>query len=109
MRQDAGAKKEREARRQRLLKELRSLEMIIRGSYLERYNTCVRPGCECHQGRKHGPRGSVTTGNPQKQHYVPEDQKKAVQRGVAGYQQLMRVVEDLTEIYLELMKERKLK
>jgi len=32
-----------------------------------------------------------------------------VQRGVAGYQQLMRVVEDLTEIYLELMKERKLK
>jgi hypothetical protein len=98
----------REKKRKSLLRELAGLKVIIRGSYLERMSTCVRQSCECHRGKKHGPRGYVTSGKPQRQHYVPAGQRDAAKRGVKEYQRLLEVADELTKIHLELLSEGKL-
>ena len=43
-------------KRAALLRELAGLSGLLHGSYLERFTTCSRPRCACHQGRRHGPR-----------------------------------------------------
>jgi hypothetical protein len=43
--------------RQALVKQLRQLEaFILRGSLIERFKRCGKPGCKCAQGPGHGPR-----------------------------------------------------
>lgn len=43
-------------RKARLLQQLpQACPPLIRGSLLERWLTCGRSQCACHQGRKHGP------------------------------------------------------
>ena len=48
----------------------------------------------------------VTEQKRQRQHYVPKDQQKAVQRGVDQYHRLLEVLCRVTAINLELMKSR---
>ena len=94
--------------RSKLLEELGSLSLMLRGSYLERFSTCSHPNCRCHEGQRHGPRAYVvvTEQKRQRQHYVPKDQQKAVQRGVDQYHRLLEVLCRVTAINLELMKSR---
>ena len=78
--------KARSLRRERhkLLRELSELSHVIHGSYFERYSTCSRTNCACHEGKKHGPRAYVALrrqGKP-KQHYVPKSQVTAVRDGI---------------------------
>ena len=82
--------------------------MIIRGSYLERFSRCIRESCECHQGKKHGPRGYITSGRPARQRYVRQSQRDTVKKGVEQYQRLIKLADELTEIHLEMMSEGKL-
>jgi hypothetical protein len=98
-------RKTTELRRRRLLQELGKLKVIIRGSYMERYSTCARAQCNCHKGKKHGPRAYVTSGKPQKQHYVPQSQEKIVRQGIKEYRRLIDLADELTELHLELMRE----
>ena len=94
------------AERNQLLEELSRLSLLIHGSYFERYSTCSRRGCACHQGKRHGPRGYValrSAGRPA-QHYVRRSQVSAVQKGVAQYQRLLQVADRMTEVNLELMR-----
>ena len=43
--------------RQALVKQLRRLEpFILRGSLIERFKRCGKPGCKCVQGPGHGPK-----------------------------------------------------
>jgi len=66
--------------RARLLRQLSTLSRLLRGSLFERFSTCTRRLCRCHQGRPHGPRTylAVTSGKRQRQHYVPKSQRDAV-------------------------------
>jgi len=94
------------AERGKLLEELSRLSLLIHGSYFERYSTCSRKGCACHEGRRHGPRSYValrSAGRPA-QHYVPRSQVSAVQRGVAQYQRLLQVADRITQVNLALMR-----
>ena len=94
------------AERRKLLEELSRLSLLIHGSYFERYSTCSRKACACHEGRRHGPRAYValrSAGRPA-QHYVRRSQVSAVQRGVEQYQRLLQVVDRITGINLELMR-----
>jgi Family of unknown function (DUF6788) len=44
-------------RRQALIKQLGRLEpFILRGSLIERFKPCGKPGCKCAQGPGHGPK-----------------------------------------------------
>ena len=97
------AAKKRE--RQRLLDELSELTELIRGSFFERYSTCSRPTCACHQGERHGPRGYVTVkqGRRQRQYYVPQNQTGSVRQGIEQYHRLIEIVDRISSINLELM------
>jgi len=92
-------------KRQRLLDELSHLTTLIRGSFFERYSTCARPTCACHQGERHGPRGYVTVkeGGRQRQYYIPQNQTAAVRHGIEQYHRLMEIVDHISSINLELM------
>ena len=61
-------------RRRKLLAELPPLDRIMRGSLIERYKRCGRPGCHCANERGHGPKlylsVSIPGGRPQMD-YVP--------------------------------------
>jgi hypothetical protein len=94
------------AERGKLLEELSRLSLLIHGSYFERYSTCSRRGCACHEGRRHGPRAYValrSAGRPA-QHYVRRSQVSAVQSGVEQYQRLLQVADRITQVNLALMR-----
>ena len=86
--------------------EASSLIFLIRGSYFERFSTCSRPNCACHEGQRHGPRSyvAVTQGKRQRQHYVPKGQQDAVKLGVDQYHDLLEIMCQVTLINLELMR-----
>lgn len=98
-------------RRRKLLGEAASLWLLIGGSSFQRFSTCSRPQCACHQGQRHGPRTYVvvTEEKAQKQHYVPQQQVQAVEQGIRQYRRLVEIVFEVTRINLELMRRSALK
>lgn len=92
--------------RKRLLDEVAELPLALRASIFERFSTCSRAECACHQGKRHGPRTylAVTKDNRQRQHYVPKDQCEAARKGVRQYHRLQEIINRVTDINLQLMK-----
>lgn len=92
--------------RQRLLQKLAQLPLLLHGSYLERFSTCMRPQCRCHRGEKHGPRAYLVVyrDRRQRQAYVPKSEQEAVRRGLRQHQQLDEIVQAITDINLRLMR-----
>lgn len=92
--------------RRRLLAELKALKLVIRGSYFERFSVCARKECRCHAGKKHGPRGYVTTtvDAVQRQFYIPQSQLGAVKKGVQQYHRVLEILDRVSRINLELMR-----
>lgn len=92
--------------RARLLRELSTQSLLLRGSLFERFSTCTRPTCRCHEGQPHGPRTclAVTSGKRQRQHYVPQSQRAAVREGVRQFHRLLATLDRVTAINLELMR-----
>ena len=93
--------------RQKLLAELPSLAGLIKGSLFERFSTCCRPHCACHEGKRHGPRCyiSITEGAGQRQRYVRKADVAAVRAGVRQYHRLQEIARRITAINLELIRE----
>jgi len=93
--------------RQRLLEELPSLSGLIKGSLFERFSTCGRPKCTCHEGKRHGPRCylAITEAQRQRQRYVRKADVADVQAGVRQYHRLLEIAERITAINLQLMRE----
>jgi len=91
-----------------LLEELGSLTQILHGSWVERYSVCTRKSCRCHQGERHGPRYYIVVNEAgrQRQRYVPLSQVHVALEGIEQHQRLQTLVEEITRINLELMKER---
>src|ERR1700738_2075497 len=51
--------------RQALVRQLRRLEpFILRGSLIERFKRCGKPGCKCAQGPGHGPKYYLSVSRP---------------------------------------------
>ena len=94
-------------RRERLLRHLSELPFLIRGSFFQRFSACSRPNCACHRGQRHGPRPyvAVMKNKLQKQYYVPERQLNSVLEGIKQYHHLLKIVDRITEINLQLMRE----
>ncbi|MFA7181193.1 MAG: DUF6788 family protein [Bacteroidales bacterium] len=93
--------------RKQLLEELSNLDHLLHGSWLERYSTCSRKNCKCHSGELHGPRYYlvVNKSGRQKQNYIPVGQKKAAMAGVKQGNRMLEIVEAVTQINLQLLKE----
>jgi hypothetical protein len=96
-------------RRKELLRKLPSLEALLRGSLIERYKRCGKPGCKCVQGPGHGPKYYLSVSIPG-QHpqmdYVPQDLYGHVLQLLSNYQQTREILEGVSEINRELLRRR---
>lgn len=94
-------------RRRQLAKELSSHAGVLQGSWVERYTVCSRKDCKCHRGEKHGPRYhlAVMEKGKQKQHYIRKGNKELVMKGLEHNRLIEQILQELTQINLELMKE----
>jgi len=92
--------------RRRLLNQLAELPLLLHGSHFERFSTCARPNCPCHRGQKHGPRSYLVVYRDKAQHqvYLPLSQIKAARRGIAQYQRLLKIVDQLTTLNVQLLR-----
>ena len=92
--------------RQKLLEELATLSQMVRGSLFERFSTCARPRCACHQGARHGPRTyvAVTEAKRQRQHFIRKGQVAAVKQGIQQYQRVRELTRRITHLNLALMR-----
>lgn len=93
--------------RRKLLEEIGSLSLLVHGSLFERFSTCSRPHCACHQGERHGPRTyvAVTQDKVQRQHFIRKGQVAAIKRGIRQYHRLRELTRRITRINLELMRQ----
>ena len=96
-------------RRKVLVRRLPPLDRILRGSLIERYKRCGKPGCKCADGPGHGPKYylSVTPprGRPQMD-YVPLDYFEPVTHFLANYRGAREILEEICEINRELLRRR---
>ena len=81
---------------------------ILKGSLIERFTVCSRPGCRCLEGEKHGPYlyVSVFDGKQSRQVYVPRSMHAQVRRWVRNAQQLAEAVGTLSTLSVELIRRR---
>jgi len=92
-------------RRRRLTRQFPDLERVLRGSLVERYKRCGKAGCHCVHSKGHGPALylSVTLAPGQtRSYYVPEEQRRRIERYLGNYRKLRDVVEEITAINREL-------
>ena len=76
------------SRRRKLIERLPPLELLLRGSVIERYKRCGNTGCHCQQGRGHGPKYYLSVSYPQsrpKMIYVPGTSLESVRESLARY------------------------
>jgi len=84
------------------------LERLLRGSLVERYKKCGKPGCHCIQGRGHGPAYylSVTLGpGKTRSYYVPAEQRRRIGRYLGNYRKLRELLEEIVAINRELLEQ----
>jgi uncharacterized protein DUF6788 len=96
-------------RRHRLLRQLPPLEEILRGSLIERYKRCGKPGCKCADGPGHGPKYYLSVSFPgerPRMDYVPQEAFATTRALVANYQQTRTILEEICEINRELLRRR---
>ena len=105
-------KKATRALRQRqkaLLKKLPPLQEILRGSLVERYKRCGKPGCKCANGPGHGPKYYLTVSFPKRppeMEYVPEAFQEKVNEYLENYRKAKEILEELSSINRELLRRR---
>jgi hypothetical protein len=99
------------ALRQRKARLLRSLKLppdLIHASLLERFLTCGRPQCSCHQGKKHGPffylNRCLPKGRMSSLLLKSDSQLAQARQSVQAYRQLLEALDQLSWINLELLR-----
>jgi hypothetical protein len=96
-------------RRQALLRQLPPLDAILRGSLIERYKRCGKPGCKCADGRGHGPKYYLSVSYPglrPQMDYVPQECFEQTSELLANYQRARELLEQICEINRELLRRR---
>jgi hypothetical protein len=82
---------------------------ILRGSLIERFLRCGKPGCKCADGPGHGPKCylsvSYASRRPQ-QDYVPQESRRRVAQSLANYQKLKTLLESICDVNRELLRRR---
>ena len=92
-----------------LLRQLPPLKAILRGSLIERFKRCGRPGCKCAHGIGHGPKVYLSVSMPKARPvmvYVPQERRSQVEQFVANYRRTRQVLDEVAAINLELLRRR---
>jgi hypothetical protein len=101
------------ASRKQLLQQMPDPSTILPGSLLSRMVRCNKPGCRfCvkGKGKGHGPIWilSVSLGNRQvRQVPIPSEMKKEVEESLRAFAQMQKLLKQIAQVNLELLKERK--
>lgn len=96
-------------RRKTLLRRLPALEEILRGSLIERYKACGRPGCKCARGPGHGPKYYLSVsraGQRPEMDYVPGEHHEQVTRYLDNFRRLQRTLDEVCAINREILRRR---
>lgn len=96
--------------RQDLIDQLKIFDgRILRGSVIESYKKCGKPGCKCSTGTGHGPKYSMTVNFPKRKpenDYIPLEYVTQVKEYVSNYRQFKEIIEQICMINRELLKRR---
>lgn len=99
------------ALRQRKIALLRHLALPpqgIRASVVERFGTCGKPSCACHQGAKHGPYYYLTQclakGHVQKFLLKSSSEQAAAREATTAFNEFCDGLEELSQINTELLR-----
>ena len=96
-------------RRKQLLRQLPALDTLLRGSLIERYKRCGKPGCKCAKGRGHGPKYYLSvsfSGSRPQMDYVPQADYPEVLERVTRYHRVREILEKICQINRELLRRR---
>ena len=96
-------------RKARLFQQLRqACPPLIRGSLAERFLTCGRPKCSCHQGSKHGPfyylNRCLPKGRMSSLLLKSPEQVAQARQAVAAFASVADILDQLSWINLELLR-----
>lgn len=95
-------------RKAALLRQLALPPQAIRASVVERFGTCGKANCACHQGRKHGPYYYLTQclapGRVQKFLLKSEADRQAARAATAAFNGFYDGLEELSQINTELLR-----
>lgn len=94
-------------RRDALLAELHRIPNFMRGVVYEKTRKCGRASCTCARpgGARHQTRQlTVTVGGRTQTRYVRVEDLDAVSGLIAAYHELWRIVEELTDVNLGLLR-----
>jgi hypothetical protein len=81
---------------------------LLRGNLIQTNRTCGKAGCRCQQGERHQSwyLGFSDEG-AKKMKCVPRDWEPRVRRWVEDYHEVRRLLEELSQLYLQRLKDRK--
>ena len=95
-------------RKTALLRQLALPPQAIRASVVQRFGTCGKPNCACHQGQKHGPYYYLTQclapGRVQKFLLKSPAAQQAARGATAAFNQFYEGLEELSQINTELFR-----
>jgi hypothetical protein len=87
------------------------LQASVRGSLIERYLRCGKPGCHCAKGRGHGPKYYLSVSYPGRrpeQQYVSQEQKAQVENLLKNFDQAREILEKIFAINRKLLRRQEL-
>ena len=106
---EQGTTKALRQRQKTLLRKLPPLQAILRGSLIERYKRCGKPGCKCAEGRGHGPKYYLSisqSGRRPEMDYIPAEFLEKVKAYLKNYRNAKEILEELCSICRELLRRR---
>lgn len=94
-------------RRKNVVRQVPNLQELLRGSLMERYLTCGKPGCKCARGERHGPvwylsvtlRAGKTVGMQ-----VPKEKVERIRAWLENHRRVKESLEAIAEINWELLR-----
>lgn len=96
-------------RRTYLERQLPPARALLRGSLIERYKRCGKPGCKCASGPGHGPKHYLSlsrTGERPLMDYVPQAYVEQTRQYLANYHRTREILEEICAINRELLRRR---
>ena len=96
-------------RRRQQLRQLPPLDCLHRGSLIERYKRCGKPGCKCARGPGHGPKYYLSIsyyGERPQMDYIPQDHYRQTSEYLANYRRLRQILDEICAINRELLRRR---
>ncbi|MBY0293476.1 MAG: hypothetical protein K2W92_09360 [Alphaproteobacteria bacterium] len=80
---------------------------VLRGSLIERYKRCGKPGCKCAKERGHGPKFYLSVSIPGRHPemtYIPLEMKEKVEASLSTLHCIRQLLEEIGNINRELIK-----